>query len=104
MVDQRVQTLDIVQHVTHEALLLFGADTTPFEGLQIQLQGGERRFQLMRDTVDEIGLPSVQVDGLDRQPQVEYDADQHENQKGCPDRQQGPVERRPAMIGDRPEG
>ena len=91
LVDQAVQPFHVVQHHPVE-LRPFGlADLAAGERLQVQLHRRDRGFQLVRDAVDKVGLPTGQVDRLDRQHQVQNHPDQKHHDEGRAHRQQDPV-------------
>ena len=82
MIDELVEPLDILQHVLEERLLLGRrANASPIERLQIELQRRNRAFQLVRHRIDEVRLPPAEIDGLDRERQIQGRADDRESQK-----------------------
>ena len=94
VVDQGVEPLDVVEHEAIEIGLPLFVDVPPAERLQIELQRGDRRFQLVRYAVDEVRLPPVEADFLDRNQQVQHHAHQHQHQKRGSHGQQSPIDAR----------
>ena len=78
-----------------EARLLLLRHLAAVERLQVELHGGDGGFQFVGDAVDEVGLPPVEIDRLDREDQVDDHAgQQHPDERGA-QRQQDPKQGRP---------
>ena len=96
LVDEVVEPFEVFEHEAVEIGLHLLAHLVAAERLQVEFHRRDRRFQLVRDAVDEVRLPPREVDGLDREDQVEHDAEQQQQDEGRADRQQGPVQARRA--------
>ena len=94
LVDQAVEPVEVVDHAAVEVAALFLADLAAGERLQIELHRGDRRLQLVGHAVDEVRLPPVEIDRLDREHQVDDRAGQEHADEGRADRQQGPIDPR----------
>jgi hypothetical protein len=61
------------------------------KGLKIEFQGRDRCLKFVGDRIDEVALPTVQIDVLDDPDQIQNDTDENEHEDDRADTQQDPV-------------
>ena len=98
LVDQVVEPFEVFEHEAVEIGLHLLAHLMPAERLQVEFHRRDGRFQLVRDAVDEVRLPPREVDGLDREDQVEHHADQQQQDERRADRAAAPNTRRTGSV------
>jgi len=83
-VDAVGQTVRVLDHVPDVFELVLPRKLVPAEGLQIELDGGDRGLQFMGEIADEVALETVELNGLlivDEDGEYAHQNDAHQNGK-----------------------
>ena len=92
MIDEGVETLDVLEHEAVEIGLLLGRHLAAIERLEVELERCQRALQFVGHAVDEVALPLGEGDRLDCQEEVDDDADEEEHEEGDADAEDHPIE------------
>lgn len=84
LIDESVQSIDVLDHGLVKLLPLRPVYGSSVERLQIQLERRDRRFQLVRHRIDEVALASVQIDVLNDPHKVKHDSRKHKGEHNGP--------------------
>ena len=103
LIDQKVEAVEIFQHVLVEAGSLLVAHLTPAQGLQAEFHGRNRRLELVGHTVEEIRLPLVEIDRLDGEDEINNHAGQESGDKDRAHGEQRPVQPGKTRVRQRSE-
>lgn len=85
-----VESAEFGGHDGVELLPLLLVERAHAERFEVELQGGNGGFELVGDAVDEVGLPLIQPDLLDRECQPEGKSEQDEGEGDDADGQGSP--------------
>lgn len=91
VVDEGIEAFDILHHHLVEFSLLVLPDIADLHRLEVELEGGDGGFEFVCDGIDEVGLTPGELDFLEREDEIEDDADEDQGEEDNPEGQERPL-------------